>query len=358
MIRTGVARSTRVGVKLVVLAAAAVTLLAAAFTTPAAADEPPGWRDGANTHSQVINCPSQILGNPYWEPGIAAKVGYYGDPDSGVPHVAEHYTYLHLVFAGLGNPCAGGTYLFPNVALPTGVEWYKDADILCYWNGGPLTGDNCPQWNAVLEGQGPSGSDAYVHPGNTSWHVSQGGILELVLPIWAPRQAVHGDTVQTWVHTADGNLSPTLTPSVPVWFFTPPGRTATCQGQPVTVDMRKGQLPTAGSDVIRGTRGADVIRAGAGDDVVCARKGPDTVRGGKGRDTLDGGAGRDLLAGGAGHDSCSGGPGVDTSRGCEARTGVPRGTRSDPGASAQHGTHHTTPFMSRHQLITGEERSR
>lgn len=337
-------------IALVATSTALAVTTAVALVPPAAADEPAGWHDGVNTFSHVVNCPSQISMNPYWEPGIATKVGYYADPDSGQPTVQSQYTYLHLVFAGLGNPCVGGTYLWPNIALPDGVEWYKNAEITCYWNGDPLTGEHCPQWSAVREGQGPSGSDAYVHPGDTTWHVSQGGIIELVLPIWAPEKAVSGGTVQTWIHTADGNLDPTLTPSSTVWFFSPPTPTQPtptqptptqptapthptptapasptpmastqptpspaapkCQGRSVTVDLGAGQRPTSRGDVIVGTDDDDTIRGGGGNDVIC---------GAGGRDRLTGGAGRDRLNGGHGHDRCTGGPGADTYRSCETR---------------------------------------
>src|SRR5215217_5766301 len=102
--------ATRAAIAAVVAVTALATAVAGAFNAPAAADEPAGWHDGVNAYSQVINCPSQIFGNPYWEPGMAAKVGYYADPYSGQPVVGKQYTYLHLVFAGLGNPCVGGTY--------------------------------------------------------------------------------------------------------------------------------------------------------------------------------------------------------------------------------------------------------
>src|SRR5690606_5762985 len=42
-----------------------------------------------------------------------------------------------------------------------------------------------------------------------------------------------------------------------------------CQGQEVTVDLRLGQEPTEGDDVILGTPGPDLIDGLGGDDVIC-----------------------------------------------------------------------------------------
>jgi Tol biopolymer transport system component len=132
-----------------------------------------------------------------------------------------------------------------------------------------------------------------------------------------------------------------------------------CDGRAVTVDLRLGQTPTAGNDVILGTGAANVINAGGGNDRVCAGGGNDTVNtgagndrvlagagndivrggtgtdrllgeGGKdnlqgqgGTDTLDGGAGADRLNGGPQRDTCIGGTQADTATACEVRRGIP-----------------------------------
>jgi hypothetical protein len=97
-----------------------------------------------------------------------------------------------------------------------------------------------------------------------------------------------------------------------------------CQGRDVTVDLRLGETPTAGDDVIVGTPGADTIRALGGDDVVCGWGGGDVVEGGGGRDLIRGGNGDDrltagpvggLLAGQQGADRLNGGRNADTLRG-------------------------------------------
>lgn len=81
-----------------------------------------------------------------------------------------------------------------------------------------------------------------------------------------------------------------------------------CGGKPITVDIAKGQRPTAKDDVIWGTPGNDAIRGGGGNDIICGRGGNDNLRGGPGRDRLFGGGGRD---------ECRGGTGRDRTNGCE-----------------------------------------
>lgn len=76
-----------------------------------------------------------------------------------------------------------------------------------------------------------------------------------------------------------------------------------CHGKPVTVDLARGERPTAGADVILGTPDNDVIRALGGNDTVCGHGGNDLISGGSGNDWLSGGRGRDRLRGGAGNDT-------------------------------------------------------
>ena len=151
----------------------------------------------------------------------------------------------------------------------------------------------------------------------------------------------------------------------------------TCDGEPVTVDLALGDVPTAGDDVILGTPDADTIDSLGGNDRICGRGGADTINAGSGNDrvygqggddtllgqrgidildggnqndtasggsgndtvrganggdtlnglggadTLDGGAGNDHLNGGAQRDSCYGRTGQDTQTGCELRSGIP-----------------------------------
>lgn len=88
-----------------------------------------------------------------------------------------------------------------------------------------------------------------------------------------------------------------------------------CLGNPVTVDLAAGELPTDGDDVILGTADADVINALAGDDIVCGGGGDDRVFGGPGDDFVDVGEGDDNVWGGDGDDIIDGGAGIDRLRG-------------------------------------------
>jgi uncharacterized delta-60 repeat protein len=92
----------------------------------------------------------------------------------------------------------------------------------------------------------------------------------------------------------------------------PPAR---CGGKEVTVDLRRGDLPTQGDDVIRGTAEQDTIDGLGGSDIICGLAGDDTLSGGAGTDTLIGGTGGDRLRGGPGDDQLRGGRGGDALNG-------------------------------------------
>ena len=77
------------------------------------------------------------------------------------------------------------------------------------------------------------------------------------------------------------------------------------------MDLRFGDEPTDGHDVILGTAGPDRIRAGGGDDTVCGLGGRDRIIGGAGDDWIAGGGARDVLVGGPGRDRLIGGGGPD-----------------------------------------------
>ncbi len=87
--------------------------------------------------------------------------------------------------------------------------------------------------------------------------------------------------------------------------------TVACAGRAVTVDLGRGQVPTAGPDVILGTAGPDTIAGGAGADIVCGGGGDDTIDPGGGADQVVGGAGADVIYGRSGADRLDGGDGND-----------------------------------------------
>lgn len=105
----------------------------------------------------------------------------------------------------------------------------------------------------------------------------------------------------------------------------------TCVGLVVTVDLARGELPTAGADVILGTFGNDRIEALGGNDTICGGGGDDLIYGGSGNDrvfgddgndTIFGQVGADMLDGGVGADTLYGGPGYDTVYGREGNDNV------------------------------------
>jgi Ca2+-binding RTX toxin-like protein len=200
----------------------AVALLLLAPVDGARASGSAKYYDGVIRYSTVVNCPSMIFGTPYTEYGVGAYTGYYANPDAGEPRVASQYTYLHVVVSGLGNPCSGGTYFWPQLALPAGVTWYKNQPIECRYNGNPLPPAECPQWSNLQEGHGLNGSDRYMlntaNAGQT-WGVAQGRTFEFIFPIWAPSNAVSGSNATVYLQTADGNSSPTLNLTAPLYFF-------------------------------------------------------------------------------------------------------------------------------------------
>lgn len=87
---------------------------------------------------------------------------------------------------------------------------------------------------------------------------------------------------------------------------------ATCLGQPVTVNLSLGEIPTTGVDVIMGTKGADEINGLGGDDVICGMGGDDVIDGGDGDDLVDSGGGDDQVRSVVGDDASRGGSGTDT----------------------------------------------
>jgi Tol biopolymer transport system component len=151
----------------------------------------------------------------------------------------------------------------------------------------------------------------------------------------AGRRVVFASTGNPLGENGDGNseiyLADCGTPPVPL----------RCDGQVVTVDRARGEQPTPGNDVIRGTNAIDAVNGGKGADRFCGVGGNDTFNGGLGNDRafgdagndrlrgdtgddrLSGGPGDDALTGGPGPDTCDGGPGLDVAGTCTTRFGLP-----------------------------------
>src|SRR5450759_916792 len=114
----------------------------AAPTAPNAAS----WYNGLTVHSIILNCLSIIQGWPYYEQGAGMYVGFYADPNNGLPAPNTTY-YVHVVIGGLGNSCAG-QWAFPDLLLPanTSQDITVGHPVHCYYDGGPITPPfTCPQ---------------------------------------------------------------------------------------------------------------------------------------------------------------------------------------------------------------------
>ena len=87
-----------------------------------------------------------------------------------------------------------------------------------------------------------------------------------------------------------------------------------CGGYGVTVDLSKGERPTAGDDIILGTNQPEHINGGNGNDVICGGRGADLIGGGNGFDLIYGQQGNDRIHGGRHTDVVFGGSGDDRIR--------------------------------------------
>lgn len=178
-----------------------------------AADRPGGWYDGGIGYTQVVNCIGLIQGTPYTEAGIGAYAGYWADPDSGVPAVGQTF-WIHYSVHGLGNPCLGGTYFRPRIALPPGVVFDTSQQIRCGYNGsgGPAPMQGCPGWGNLTNGTYSNNRDQGL------WGVAQGGRWEFQFPVRAT-QPVSGANLNISLDTLDGNSDSTVALRAPVYVF-------------------------------------------------------------------------------------------------------------------------------------------
>lgn len=158
-------------------------------------------------------------------------------------------------------------------------------------------------------GLGSATSVAPVHvrwPDGTYSACTVGGI-DRVVRLVQGSAACSGESHAQMLAALDAAPQPSAQPPVDAPL--------TCLGEVVTVDMSKGQRPTAGDDVIRGTAGRDVINALGGNDIICALQGNDVIDGGNGMDLIYAGDGDDTINGGALADRIRGGPGNDSING-------------------------------------------
>lgn len=183
------------------------------------------WYDGGISYSQVINCPSMIFGNPYYEYGIGAFASYAADPTNARPAVGDT-TFIRYSVYGMGVPCAGGTYFTPTFYLPAGMTWDQSRPISCslYRNGqnnnvtAPVPG--CPNWEKMSS----VGGSTYKYWNNESgndgslWGVVQGQHWTFQFPVKV-NQTLSGQPLDIQLTTADGNSNPTVLLRTPIYVF-------------------------------------------------------------------------------------------------------------------------------------------
>lgn len=196
------------------LVAVLLTILGVPSAPPAAAAVE--WVDGAAKYTRVLNCPSVIWGNPYYENGIGAYAGHAVDVSTDRPKVGEGF-YIHVEVFGLGNPCSG-TLVQPTFNLPAGVAFDRNEPIQCFVNGagGNAPNNNCPGWDHMSANGAYYGYNRGDYP--RTFPIPQGVEFEIRVPVKATQR--HSGTnwsVSLW--TADGNSSPTLQLPATMWVF-------------------------------------------------------------------------------------------------------------------------------------------
>ncbi|GEL95978.1 calcium-binding protein [Cellulomonas composti] len=208
--------------RVVTVATAAVVALGAgiAGASAAHANEPGGYADGAIAWSDVINCTSIVFPPTYTEKGAGTFVGSYVDPDDNQPAANQSFP-IHIVVAGIGNPCSGQYYV-PGFVLPAGVTLDTSVQPVCYYDGQPSTGAvDCPTYaSGLLTDYFGANSFAYRN-GYTQtgglWPLAQGHTWEFQFRVKA--STAMAATLQGRVDIADGNSNPTLTPTAPLNVF-------------------------------------------------------------------------------------------------------------------------------------------
>jgi Ca2+-binding RTX toxin-like protein len=174
------------------------------------------------------------------------------DPESSIASIRCGTTQLTTDTAGLTLTCAATTTASPS---PTNG-----------WNDGPVVVSF-------------SGSD------------EESGIASCSTSVVLGSKGAAQSASGTCIDSA-GNTSATATAAGINIDFTPPER-PTCGGFDVTVDLSKGDVPTEGDCVIRGTSGPDSINGLGGDDTICSLQGNDMIDGGDGFDKVFAGQGDD-----------------------------------------------------------------
>ena len=210
-------------------------------------------------------------------------------PDPGHPHLVRHgRSQRRHARPGLRRP--GGTAAHAFYPPPNGSSAAGDLHL-----------DDAEPWSTT--GRGVDLESVVLHEIGHSLGFVHASPSQCPLQASANRPIMCGTIVGI-----DRTVAPDDIAAVQSLYGAP---AAACAGRAVTVDLGRGQLPTAGVDVVLGTPGPDLIATGNGADIVCGGGGADTVDPGDGNDQVLGGAGNDVLYGRAGADRLEGGDGND-----------------------------------------------
>ena len=235
-IRQSLARSMRCWVAAGLVLATLVGAQVNAASDAEAADSPSaGFYDGLVKYSDIISCQSIIFPPTYTEKGAAAYVGGYADPESGIPAVGQTF-YVHVVVYGLGNACSGQRFI-PAFSLPSGVTFDTVQPILCFTSNGQATGPtDCPQWGNVSASTfGPGVMYRSTDTANANaWPLPQGYFWEFRFPVTSSTIQTNAN-LRGYVKMFDGNDSPVLNPSAPLYVFGAGSPPAVMHDRPSTV---------------------------------------------------------------------------------------------------------------------------
>jgi len=203
----------------------AVTTLLATMAGPFALHTPVAEAAGVQLYagdiqySGVISCASIALGSPLYEAGLGTYIGFYADPDNGLPGLNQTF-YVEVHLAGLGYPC-GGQHASVELVLPAGVTLNvaPSSPIQCF------AGNQAQPANVCAQSMQPSpyhpGALWYPSPDNgaaNTWPLAQGSTWTFKFPV---RSSVlqSNALLKAFVHVVDGWDNPTLQPQMGLFVF-------------------------------------------------------------------------------------------------------------------------------------------
>jgi predicted outer membrane repeat protein len=176
------------------------------------------WYDGMIQYSVVTNCVSIIQGFPYVENGVGTYVGFLADPNNNYPSPNNYY-YLHIVIAGLGNPCSG-TRLYVETTFPANTTRDMAHPVYCFYDGAQISpSSSCPQTlpaSTLNPGAFEIPSTDAVH--GYTWPLAQGHTFEFQIPVKSST-ALSNSQFHANIWAIDGNSSPWLQPQQGVYVF-------------------------------------------------------------------------------------------------------------------------------------------